>query len=299
MVKCPNCDSEVPSDAVYCPRCGSRITPSAPQVPPPIELPATIRGTDTLGKANALLSKNLILCVPKLVGLLIVLVMGFIAGLMMASVIISSVRQIGSQEEAIKLGIRLGVSFGLILGIIVVPIDTFIDGWLAASSLEAIQTGRAKLTGRPTALVSKRAGQLLIASILSILIAAPAIAWLLSWMSAASTEAVIHSAQLYASLLGLVSTVVNTFLLFFIVLIVTANRSAVSSLVSSITMMARILRDDSAFFLSILGINLLMWLIGLVPIVGGFIVLLLYLFIAPLIMLSALVYLRVNFKYDF
>lgn len=296
MVKCPNCDSEVPSDAVYCPMCGSSITPSAPQVPTPVELPATIRGTDTLGKGGEFLGKNLILCVPKLVGLLIVLVMGFIAGLMMASVIISSIGQIGSQEEAIKLGIRVGVSFGLILAIIVVPINIFIDGWLAASSLEAIQTGRAKLTGRPTKLVGKRAGQLLLASILNILIAAPTTAWLLSWMSTASTEAVMNSAQLYASLLGFVDTVVNTFLLFFIVLIVAANRSAVSSLVSSVTMMARILRDDSAFFFSILGINLLIWLIGLVPIVGGLIVLLLYLFIAPLIMLSALVYLKVNFK---
>lgn len=38
-VTCPNCGAVVPEDAAFCPRCGVRLKPEAPQTPPP-EQPA-------------------------------------------------------------------------------------------------------------------------------------------------------------------------------------------------------------------------------------------------------------------
>lgn len=198
-----------------------------------------------LGKAKDLFAQNLILCVPEVVALILTFIIVFIAALMM----IPALMHVGSPEEALVSGATLGI----FLVIILVPVAVFVEAWLTASSLEVLQTGKAKLTGRPTELVGERAGQLIVAAILSVLIAAPAAAWLLSWISTTPADVVLEMAGYYQSLTQLIGTLIQPFLLFFIVLIVAANKSAIKSLVTSVVTMARLLRDDLSFFLCILG----------------------------------------------
>jgi len=258
----------------------------------PIELPATLKGTAVLGKAKDLFSKNLILCVPRLVGLIIVFGISFIGGIMMAFTIMSA--HIGSAEEATKLGLWVGSVLGVSIGIIITPVYVFVEGWLIAASVEMFQTGRARLTGLPTETVSKRSGQLITAAFLSILLAAPATMWVLNWILTSPPEVVIQSASFYENyLIGPIKVVVGTFLTFFIALIVAANGSAINSLVRSISIMTRMIRDDASFFLCILGYNLLNWLAGLMPTIGWILTLILDLFVAPIIVISVLVYLKV------
>ena len=176
-----------------------------------------------------------------------------------------------------------------------VPVTVFVAAWLTASSLEVFQTGKARITGRPIELVSERAGQLIVAAILNVLIAAPGVVWLLNWMSTTPVAVVMEMVDYYRISIELVSAFVGPFLLFFIVLIVVANMSAVRSLVTSVVMMARLLRDDMIFFLWILGYHLLVWLIGRIPLIGGILVLIITIFLTPIIVLSALIYLKANF----
>ena len=204
---------------------------------------------------------------------------------------IPALMRLRSPEEALG----IGLTFGLALGVVLVSVTVFVAAWLTASSLEVFQTGKARITGRPIELVSERAGQLIVAAILNILIAAPRVVWLLNWMSTTPVAVVMEMVDYYRILIELVSAFVGPFLLFFIVLIVVANMSEVRSLVTSVVMMARLLRDDMIFFLWILGYHLLVWLIGRIPLIGGILVLIITIFLTPIIVLSALIYLKANF----
>jgi len=204
---------------------------------------------------------------------------------------IPALMRLRSPEEALG----IGLTFGLALGVVLVSVTVFVAAWLTASSLEVFQTGKARITGRPIELVSERAGQLIVAAILNILIAAPGVVWLLNWMSTTPVAVVMEMVDYYRILIELVSAFVGPFLLFFIVLIVVANMSEVRSLVTSVVMMARLLRDDMIFFLWILGYHLLVWLIGRIPLIGGILVLIITIFLTPIIVLSALIYLKANF----
>lgn len=291
MVKCPVCDAEVPPDSVYCLKCGSRVSPPPTQIPQPVELPSSLRGTAVLGKAKDFIAQNLILCVPEVAGIVVVFVVSFIGALMM----IPAFMRLRSPEEAVG----VGATFGVILGLILVPVTVFIGAWLTAASLELLQTGKARLTGRPIELVGERAGQLIVAAILNVLIAAPGAVWLLNWISTTPVNVVLEVAGYYQILIGLVSAFIQPFLLFFMVLIVAANKSAVRSLVTSVVTMARLLRDDLTFFFCILGYHLMMWLIGCIPVIGGFLNLIVSILLTPIIVLSALIYLKANFEMYF
>jgi len=274
-VLCPYCSATIQKDSVYCPYCGERIKP--------IEYPSELKGIAVFEEASNIFGKNLSLCIISLLGMIVISVLAF---LIIMPLYLSYFE---SFEEAVRAGLITGVTIAIV-GIFVY---TFIEGWIAAASSDAIQMGKVKL-GSSLDLVFKKFAKLLAVAIINVFLMSPIVAWLLL----APVEAILKFglSTYYDIMLNLIGVLIKTLFMFFIPMLIVTEMPFLSSLVKSIKLVIETITTDSSFVLIIVFYFLLVSLVDLIPLIGSLIVFLINLFIYPLVVLARVLYLKVNFS---
>jgi len=121
---------------------------------------------------------------------------------------------------------------------------------------------------------------------------------MVAWLLLVPVEVILKFglSTYYDIVLNLIGVLIKTLFMFFIPMLIVTEMPSLSSLVKSIKLVAETIATDSSFVLIIVFYFLLVSLVDLIPLIGSFIVFLINLFIYPLVVLTRVLYLKVNFS---
>jgi len=275
MFFCPYCNASISRDSIYCPYCGKRVKP--------ITYPSEIKGFAAFEEAASIFGKNLSLCIPSLLGIIIIFIFAF---LLLSALYLTYFESV---EEAIRTGLIVGV----LLATTGIFIFTFVEGWISAASSNAIQMEDAKL-GSSLDLMFRKFLKLIGAVLINILLISPLILWLL--LTPVDIILKFGISTYFGILLSLLGALIRTLFMFLVPLLIVTELPFLPSIVKSIKLTVKTTVTDPIFTLSITFYFLLATLIDLVPVIGSLLELFLTLFIYPITVLARVLYLKVNFS---
>jgi len=121
---------------------------------------------------------------------------------------------------------------------------------------------------------------------------------MVAWLLLVPVEVILKFglSTYYDIVLNLIGVLIKTLFMFFIPMLIVTEMPSLSSLVKSIKLVAETIATDSSFVLIIVFYFLLVSLVDLIPLIGSFIVFLINLFIYLLVVLTRVLYLKVNFS---
>jgi len=287
VVKCPACGREFPEDYTFCPHCGLRLHAAPPMVM------AAPSGLSFISRAAAIFSKNLILCVPQVVEMGILFLMGILAGFVIVAMVI------GLACKDMNAIARVGLLLGISLGVASSFLSNLIGGWQTAASVQVFLLGRVVIGGAALRMVLRRFWAVIYASAILLFISSPFWATALYWVAVAPIFAVRLFETYVRLLIDVPSEIISLFLLFFIPLVVVTDWPVTTSLKRSVSMVAEAFSMDPTYLIAVFLVNLALNMAAYIPTVGEFLAILTGLVWGPILKLSVVLYLTARFEVPF